>query len=460
MPASPIVCAATGATRETAQLADGSPSLPRGWKRLGGACYSPEGFAARFATRCVRIPVASVVEGYDVEGWTVERSRAGWAAFRAAHRESARQAARAANRMITELARCDTAPLEDGPRGPRLPKLVEPAGVAALVRAAFPVLDSQSLYSILQKARAWYRECRFEVRVLCRVSLPSFRQDLPVPMPKAALRRVWVSDQHQPFVSLRVGGHRFTLRLSNRRYPGTNGGPSPVGRGFVRQIAMLEAALALGAGGLEAVGEFSVAEKRVPGAGQNGGSTRAMAGSNSAPTRYMVGIPVLVPIEVRGREGALVVRTQKDRLLSVLVEGRDSLWEVNEDGLRGAHAAHKCRLWRISDDNKMERRRPRAEQADLAGLRQRICDAHRRKMDDALDKVSRTVANLAVRQRVGVVKYDDSERGWCRDFPWFTLRSLVEQKVTAEGVSFEAVGCSDENDGAEVLDENATAGAD
>lgn len=85
-----VTCRVTQEVKETEPLADGSPGLPRGWTRLGGEYYSPKGWDQSFVPRRARLPVVSVVEGYDPEDWSQERCREGWKAFRKAMREAQR----------------------------------------------------------------------------------------------------------------------------------------------------------------------------------------------------------------------------------------------------------------------------------------------------------------------------------------------------------------------------------
>ena len=54
-----ITCAVTGAAAEVALNRDGTPKLPRGWKRLAGRSFSPEGVEAYFVPPSVRLPAVN-----------------------------------------------------------------------------------------------------------------------------------------------------------------------------------------------------------------------------------------------------------------------------------------------------------------------------------------------------------------------------------------------------------------
>jgi hypothetical protein len=213
-----ITCDATGKTAETTSAKDGSPKLPRGWKKIGGQTYSPEAKKSLYCPRSIRVPVASVVEGYDPPDWSVERCRLGWRSFRPAVKEASRTAAQIGNAMLFELARLDSLPLEDGEKGKKLPKW--PLATKDLWkrlytvgREQFPEFDSQSLAAIRQQAWRRYNDRkhgRFQIRVLGTVSLPTFRDGIPVPLP-AKDCRIWFGDSKKPFLRFRLGGQRFTL---------------------------------------------------------------------------------------------------------------------------------------------------------------------------------------------------------------------------------------------------------
>ena len=117
-----ITCSVTGIEREASPRADGEPALPKGWKRIRSLVYSPEGIRQKFALRCITIPVASVVEGYEGDDWSVETCRSGWAAFLLALRQSCQQARFVLNWAIRSLAAADNEPLKKTERGWALPK--------------------------------------------------------------------------------------------------------------------------------------------------------------------------------------------------------------------------------------------------------------------------------------------------------------------------------------------------
>src|SRR6516164_1077119 len=155
-----ITCDATGKTAETTSAKDGSPKLPRGWKKISGHIYSPEAKKSLYCPRSISVPVASVVEGYDPPDWSVERCRLGWQSFRSAVKAASRTAAQIGNAMLFEFARLDSLPLQDGEKTKKLPKWPLATKdvwkrLYSVGREQFPEFDSQSLAAIRQ--RAWRR---------------------------------------------------------------------------------------------------------------------------------------------------------------------------------------------------------------------------------------------------------------------------------------------------------------
>jgi hypothetical protein len=425
-----ITCAVTGVVRETRPLADGSPALPPGWKRLAGKAYSPEGWQELFALRAIRIPVASVVLGDGSEGWSQERCRQGWEEFRKALRLTLRSCAQVVNWMIGELAKADSEPLAPKGDGKALPKFSVSKELSHRmyhgVRENWPEVDSQSVSCLRQKAVSFYRQYRWETRVLCSRSLPSFRKvAVPVTAKDAKLA---VNAQRQALLTVRLAGQRFTLRLRG-------------GRTFHRQVRALEKTAA----GEALQGEVFLSEQGAGGSHRSGGDARSAPGANRRPTRVMATISVWLPREKPGPgDRTLSVVTGRDHLFTAMAEGWGEPWRLNEDHARRRVAAYRDRLKRLGEDAKPEQRRRKGDRAGLNDFRARLGDKHRRWLNDFLHKVAQMVSGLARRSRVGVVKYDDRERTWCPDFPWFKLRTLIAGKLDEAGIRFEPVSASEE----------------
>lgn len=409
-----IRCAATGAERQAKVGATGQPRLPPGWKRFGESVYSPEGVAQTFRLRTVRLPVASVIL-HGAEEWSVENCKAGWTALRTALARSASDARAVANWALVELAKADNDPLEQTAKGLRLPKFrAAKVDLYLPARALWPDLDSQSLGSLLQKARSRYTEGRWDRRIRGRATLPEFKGDeIPLPIPKKDAP-LTVSEQNQPFLTVRLSGQRFRLRLKNT--------PDRKRHSYWPQIKALKQV----AGGEGDYGEVTLYRR---------------------DTEVWCAIAVYLPKDLAERdETVIVVRTAKDALWNVWVADRQEPWVLNDEQIQKTISAHRARLHRLSQDSKFERRQPASERTRIDVYREKIAENQRNRLDDYCEKASAMLAGLARRHKAGLVRYDDSEHGFAASFPWFKLRTLCEQKLDAIGVSFEEIKPSGETD--------------
>ncbi|HZT78592.1 MAG TPA: hypothetical protein VFA26_00100 [Gemmataceae bacterium] len=430
-----ICCGKCGKQLDAKPKKDGEPRLPGGWGKAGGQTFCPDCWEQCFFLRSVRLPVASVAVGYDDLDWSPDACREAWKEFRQALRLSAQQARACANFFLVELAKCDNEPLEAGPKGPKLPKFNPPDGkvLYALARQRWPELDSQAVSAIWQKARAKYHESRFARRVLGKATLPEFKGE-EVPLPVQAKDARLRLRERQPFVALRIAGGRFTLRLRN-------------GRQFERQIAALEQIAA----GEAVQGELTLYNKRVAEADPDNGVVRNESGSRRFVSRVMAAFAVWVPAGKGRREQKMLVRTRADKFFEVLVGDREVPWNLNDDQVRRRIAAHRAQLRRLSEDFKMERRRPKQAGAGLAEHRRRLCERHNDWLANHAHQASAIIAGLAARHNADV-EYDDTEKGFVPSYPWFKLRTLIAQKLKEQGRSLTLTGTSDENEAQPVVE--------
>lgn len=400
-----IVCSCgCGLVKASQPRADGEVKLPKGWKQFGDRIYAPPCVRRCFKLRSLGFTVASVVCGFEGESWSVQECTRGRQTFHQALARSQADCRRAYNLALVELAKADSKPLEPGPKGPKLPKFsATDVNLYPLGRTLFPDLDSQSLGSLLVKVRSKYLEKRFERRVLGRTTLPEqTRVPLPIPSKDA---KVTVSDQHQPFVRVRIHGERFTLRLRNT--------PNRPHHNFYRQVAALERVLA----GEGSYGEVVLDRRR----------------DGTIACRVLVYLP-MEKIERTDRK--IIVRTCKDRLWSVQIDEREEAFVLNNDQIRKRISRHLIRLHRLSQDQKFERRLPEGERTGINGYRETICNKQNHWLNDVCHKASAMLAGLVILVGAGTVEYDDTETGFAESFPLFRLRSLCQQKVEAKGGTF------------------------
>lgn len=428
-----IACSVTGREAKTRPLTDGSPALPRGWKRLpSGEAISPEGLAAQFDLRGVGLPVQAVLP----EGG--EASADAWKGFRAAARLSGRQVAGVFNLAVQRLLAADTEPVAETNGKRKLPPAPAGSELYALARGEFPALDSQSAGSVLQKARAAYLGSRWGVRVTHKERPPFAKATTPVPIPDKDVRLSLVGGDRIPHATFRLAGRRFTVRL----------GTGPEWRRQLQQVRDLADGRLIG-------GEVKLVEKRVSGDTRNGSTVRREAGANKVPTRYLLVFSAYLPKRPTEKEPgkALTCSTGGGRRLWTVAVGDRELWYLSESEIfrwlgEARHALAGNPSWlleaiagyadwrqRISEDRKFERRHG-AERVNLNAAQERRADKYHARLHDFCHKAARMLAGLAARQKVERVVYGDDDTSYFPSFPWFKLRSMVAQKLSEIGVEF------------------------
>ena len=412
-----ITCSRCDRTTAAKPTTAGEPKLPRNWKRLGSATLCRDCVAASYVPRGAWLPVATVVSGYDVPAWTEEVKAAGWKALRPALRASWRTAAQLYNWALVEFARTDgAAPVPNRKGTGQVPgpwdRKAAVKTVRALCKTRFPEidqhLDSQSKYALLAKAEGDYVRTRFERQILCKSTLPEATAGrLPLPIPVESVRSLGVT-RGCVIVALRLAGQRFTLALQ-------------AGHRFRRQVGQLERALS-GAG---RVGELKIQER-----GRD----------------IMVGFSLLLPKEQGERRDVLIrVCTAPDRLWQVFVGDREESWNLNDDPIRRLSLAYREQLRRISEDLKMERRRPHEHSAAFDAARGRLARKYANRWGDYCHKAAAILSGLAARHAACRVEYDDSAGGFFGDLlPRFKLRERVAEKLAQIGVEFVHVNGSDD----------------
>jgi hypothetical protein len=149
----------------------------------------------------------------------------------------------------------------------------------------------------------------------------------------------------------------------------------------------------------------------------------------------MVKIAAWLPrIAAQERHGTLVVRTAKDCLLVAVNAKDDVLWRYNGDHLKRWGAEHRNQLQRWAEDSKFEER----PVPSFAQRREHAARKYRDRLDSATHEIAAHLAGYANRRHFLAVRYDDSDRNYLGDkFPWFRLRSLIHEKLDAQGIALE-----------------------
>jgi hypothetical protein len=376
--------------------------LPHGWKRQSDFVYCPACWQSLYLLRAIILPVASPLD-------------CGWQELRVMLHGMWAATTRASNWLVTELYSRDIK-RGDQPRMPPMPNVY----LYPEARERFPTLPSRAIASLEQKVKRSYRAKRYETIWTCSASLPTYRYPSPFSIPSQG----WTihEEDSAPVIKLRIGSQDLRLRLKS--------GP--------RYSYQMESIAQILSG--EAVrSELSIYQR-----------------ANEIVCKLMAWLPRQVVGEQRS--GVLTVRTASDALL-VAVNARDEkIWAYNGDQLRRWQAEHRTQLQRWAEDSKAEFR----PSPPFAERRSNASRKYRDRMSTACHSVAALVVNYAIRRKFAAVRYDDSYRGYCQQFPWFELKLKITQKCDAAGLRFEHAAngiesaYSDVTDSSEVSDICAT----
>jgi hypothetical protein len=332
--------------------------------------------------RAVTLPVASPLD-------------CGWDELYGQLRVAWQQATAAMNWMMTELYARDVRRGGEEKMPPMAPVYLYPE-----VRERFPELPAGTVAALERACQRRYRAVRYKVLWSCGSALPNYRYPAPFPVPAQA----WALsvDEGVAVVSLRLGEARVRLRLKG-------------GAQFSRQVGMA-ACMARG----EAVAGEAMLRRQ--------GASLLMTMAAWLP-RAQAG-------EGRERRGVLEVATRKESLLTASSAAGDVLWTYNADHLRRWQAEHARRLQRWAEDHKYEQR----PEPSFADRRSAAVRKYRHRMDSACHEIAAQLVGYASRRRFAGLRYDDSERGFCEQFPWWRLKTMIAEKLDAAGIEFEVAG--------------------
>lgn len=442
-PKTTITCRETGEQVECFINDDGTPQFPMGWKKIGDEYISAKAAAECYCVRSSTLPVhrAIVLEKrgsrFVSPGWTDEACKAGWAELWKCLYASWRQCGQLANWVIREVARLEPAATLPG-KGSKLDKLtIDEKVIYKLARQKFPDLDTASLVSIYRKAISKYKAERFDI-LRCARSLPSFRDNMPLPIEKAD-SPLEIDEEGYAVLRVRIHGTTFLLRMCKDR-------PEKEGRkgDYSRPMAKWRQA----------------ASEEIP----RGAISIRQGGRDDKD--ILVGLAVSLPKETGPREATedFVVSTAADALLVGMIHGRAE-YVLNEDQLvrwgmiplKSEVEKHTKFVQRTSQDRKAERRshgradysecntpeeRKRVKRSHRQNRRnlqravEKRCAAHDRRVDDAIHKVARIVADHAKRRKVACVQYVDLLRTYMPKFPYFKLKTRIAEKLAMYGIGF------------------------
>lgn len=407
-------CSQCSKAQEAKESSPGKIRAPKGWVRTGtgdDTLVCAKCWGTRYATRTISVPVSGPV-GLE------------WPDLRKLWRQASQDARVLANWAYRHLVSIEPPKTPEGKLG-KYPK-VYLYGNATASGPGWGTLGAAVGSQVLRQVEADYRADRYEMYVLGTRSTRCYGRGIPIHVAAQGIRLT--EEEGRIYVSLPVGGQRVQLRLSG----------SHRHRRQVMRLRRLIAQPLL-------IGSAKLYERKKPGGeATDGQQGRENGGGARYKTELIVGISG--EEERRGadnREGTLHVRTDKDSLLIALTPDGDKVWYYHADHVKRLlmmHDRHLGRLQRMSDDRKMERRRPRRFGADFASNVQAQCKRDRDRTRSAIQQVAAHFVAYAVRQRVDLIVFDDTDRSFGGSVPWAALREAIRQGCEFRNINFECKG--------------------
>jgi hypothetical protein len=372
-----VTCSGCAMERKTKLTPKNEPRTPKGWKRTGEAFLCSQCWGKKYILRAITMPVAS--------------PDGDWKDLRADLKTMWVQTTQACNWLMTELYARDVRRNGED-KMPAMPVVY----LYPEARRRFPDLPSVTVAGLEQTVKAKYRAKRYEVIWTCASALPTYRYPTPFPIPNQA----WMAlhdESGRPLVSARIGEKRWTMRLKG-------------GARFRRQLAGFEQI----ANGAASQGEMAIFQ----------------SGKD-----LMCKLVAWLPRQSKTgeRTGVLTARSTAESLLVALNQKDEKLWVYNADHLPRWASEHRKQLQRWSEDQKAEHR----PVPPFAERRAHAARKYKQRMASACHQIAAMLVGYADRRRFAGIKWDDSDKSFAPEFPWFQLKELISEKADAAGIEFE-----------------------
>ncbi len=271
--------------------------------------------------------------------------------------------------------------------------------------------------SLLRAVDRKYRKERGKIVWRRERRTPEYLYPVPFPVHQQAWS-VWFDDtknRHQPVVAVGLPGGRVALRLRN--------GPE-----FLREIKVLEQ--------IEA-GEVAQQELKI--CLQNShaharlGTDRQAGGGHRQSFRVMLRISCRLEVIDCGQNKVIEAKTGRDPFVTLTDPGVRT-WVLHAPWARNWSVEHRKFLNDFADDLKHEKRWPGNKRRNLNQYRERRCEKHARRMKSFLQETAAQVVGWAARQGCGRLLWDDADRSFAEEFPWFKLTECVQNKCDEAGI--------------------------
>lgn len=373
-------CHSCGTNGNGKRTRSGSFGIPSAWKQRDEKVFCKSCWKTAYRLRAITLPVAEPI------GMS-------WDELRAHVRECFTQATTLANACVLTMMRAEPLVPYGETKLPKSPTVY----LYPLRKELGLTISSSATVSLVQAVQKTYDSKRYDLLVRRSIAPPVYRYPYPYPVHNQDWR---VREDDGMVVSLPLDGRRVELKLKSKDRH--------------RQVDALRMLIA----GKAKQSELALYQS-----------------SNPSKSVLFVKMMLWLPNEVKrtDRKSVMTVRTDSDRLLVCSIEGRETLLNFNEDNLRRHIIGHSIALQRMSEDNKRERRFNGNRRKYGQNVRQ-MCDRQNRRLKDAVNQISAMLASKAVSDNVQSIVWDVKDRGYCR-FPWFNLRTAVEQKISPHGIA-------------------------
>lgn len=242
----------------------------------------------------------------------------------------------------------------------------------------------------------------------------------------------------RPFVSIGLPGGRVTLRLKN--------GPDLAGKIKVfKQIAE---------GGLphlelKITAESSRAHCRL---------VRDKRPGDEPARALLLMLDMVYKLEVYDSpaDKIAVIKTGKAPLFSMTIEGDERPFQLFAEEIRQAIIAHRRFLDRFANDLKFEKRWPRRARKRRNRRQTTGCGVHARRMVTFREQAASQFVSHAARRGCGVIMYDDTDKSFSEEMPWFLIAQQFEETCAKHGLRFRKVTSGQVVEAAQTEKETAT----
>ncbi len=150
------------------------------------------------------------------------------------------------------------------------------------------------------------------------------------------------------------------------------------------------------------------------------------------------------PAKEHERAGSIKLCTSPDSFWRAEVEGSQTEWVLHADHVRRWQHAHQRNRTRLATDLKDSQRHCARARRGMSERLARGSEKYGRRIHSFCHEATAHFTKFAGRQRVARVLYDDSERSFLSEFPWYRLRKLLAEKLDERGIEFVELNVDDQ----------------